>query len=63
MEAVFWSIFISQTNRRFLLTFRNSKFLRSSVRRTIGDFGMPIAIFAMLGVDLAITDTYTQVSP
>nr|CAB3266294.1 anion exchange protein 2 [Phallusia mammillata] len=44
----------------FLREFKNSKFLRSSVRRTIGDFGVPIAIFAMLMVDLAVTDTYTQ---
>uniref|UniRef100_H2ZCS8 Anion exchange protein n=1 Tax=Ciona savignyi TaxID=51511 RepID=H2ZCS8_CIOSA len=44
----------------FLRQFKNSKFLRSSVRRTIGDFGVPIAIFAMVLLDVLIQDTYTQ---
>ena len=32
------------------------------VRRLIGDFGVPIAIFLMIVVDINIEDTYTQVS-
>ncbi|XP_076821827.1 band 3 anion transport protein-like isoform X2 [Clavelina lepadiformis] len=44
----------------FLRQFKNSKFLRSSVRRTIGDFGVPIAIVAMVAIDLAVDDVYTQ---
>ncbi|XP_078489426.1 band 3 anion transport protein isoform X2 [Ciona intestinalis] len=44
----------------FLRQFKNSKFLRSSVRRTIGDFGVPIAIFAMVLLDVLVQDTYTQ---
>ncbi|XP_077966486.1 band 3 anion transport protein-like isoform X3 [Styela clava] len=43
-----------------LREFRNSKFLRSSVRRTIGDFGVPIAIFVMVLFDYLIKETETQ---
>lgn len=31
------------------------------VRRLMGDFGVPIAIFLMIVVDYNIEDTYTQV--
>lgn len=27
----------------------------------IGDFGVPIAIFVMIGIDISISDAYTQV--
>lgn len=46
----------------FLRKFRNSKFLGRSVRRALGDFGVPIAIVAMTGVDeLVVSKTYTEV--
>lgn len=32
------------------------------MRRLMGDFGVPIAIFLMIVVDINIEDTYTQVS-
>ena len=32
------------------------------IRRLIGDFGVPIAIFFMIAVDINIDDAYTQVS-
>lgn len=32
------------------------------LRRVIGDFGVPIAIFIMVLVDYSIKDTFTQVS-
>lgn len=32
------------------------------MRRLMGDFGVPIAIFLMIVVDVHIEDTYTQVS-
>lgn len=35
--------------------------LCQQVRRLIGDFGVPIAIFLMIVVDYSIQDTYTQV--
>lgn len=44
----------------FLRWFKNSHFLPGKVRRLIGDFGVPIALFIMVGVDVAIRDTYTQ---
>lgn len=31
------------------------------IRRLIGDFGVPIAIFVMIGIDICIEDAYTQV--
>ena len=31
------------------------------IRRLIGDFGVPIAIFFMIAVDINIDDAYTQV--
>lgn len=32
------------------------------IRRLIGDFGVPIAIFLMIVVDISIQDVYTQVN-
>uniref|UniRef100_A0A803JNR2 Anion exchange protein n=1 Tax=Xenopus tropicalis TaxID=8364 RepID=A0A803JNR2_XENTR len=44
----------------FLRKLKNSNFFPGRVRRTIGDFGVPIAILIMVLVDFSITDTYTQ---
>ncbi|KAK3861361.1 hypothetical protein Pcinc_018721 [Petrolisthes cinctipes] len=40
--------------------FRNSKFLGRSVRRALGDFGVPISIIVMVLLDFLIHDTYTD---
>lgn len=44
----------------FLRQFKNGTFLPGKVRRLIGDFGVPIAIFLMVLADYNIEDTYTQ---
>uniref|UniRef100_A0A3Q1GMS0 Anion exchange protein n=1 Tax=Acanthochromis polyacanthus TaxID=80966 RepID=A0A3Q1GMS0_9TELE len=44
----------------FLRQFKNGMFLPGKVRRLLGDFGVPIAIFLMIVVDYNINDTYTQ---
>ncbi len=45
----------------YLRIFRNGKYLGRTVRRALGDFGVPIAIVLMVLIDyLAITDTYTE---
>ncbi|KAG7227881.1 hypothetical protein INR49_013675 [Caranx melampygus] len=44
----------------FLRQFKNGTFLPGKVRRLLGDFGVPIAIFLMIVVDYSIEDTYTQ---
>uniref|UniRef100_A0A4W5RH02 Solute carrier family 4 member 1 n=1 Tax=Hucho hucho TaxID=62062 RepID=A0A4W5RH02_9TELE len=46
----------------FLRQFKNGHFLPGPVRirRMIGDFGVPIAIFFMIAVDITIEDAYTQ---
>ncbi|XP_061086022.1 band 3 anion exchange protein-like isoform X1 [Conger conger] len=44
----------------FLRQFKNGQFLPGKVRRLLGDFGVPIAIFVMVAVDININDTYTQ---
>ncbi|XP_056152856.1 solute carrier family 4 member 1b (Diego blood group) [Lampris incognitus] len=44
----------------FLRQFKNGTFLPGKVRRLMGDFGVPIAIFLMIVVDISIDDTYTQ---
>ncbi|XP_071757262.2 solute carrier family 4 member 1b (Diego blood group) [Centroberyx gerrardi] len=44
----------------FLRQFKNGTFLPGKVRRLIGDFGVPIAIFLMIVVDINVDDTYTQ---
>ncbi|XP_029311593.1 solute carrier family 4 member 1b (Diego blood group) [Cottoperca gobio] len=44
----------------FLRQFKNGTFLPGKVRRLLGDFGVPIAIFLMVLVDYNIDDTYTQ---
>ncbi|KAK8726191.1 hypothetical protein OTU49_010416 [Cherax quadricarinatus] len=40
--------------------FRNSKYLGRSVRRALGDFGVPISIVLMVLLDYLIQDTYTD---
>ncbi|MEQ2184991.1 hypothetical protein GOODEAATRI_013563, partial [Goodea atripinnis] len=45
----------------FLRQFKNGTFLPGPIRRLIGDFGVPIAIFFMIAVDISIEDAYTQV--
>ncbi|XP_061701113.1 solute carrier family 4 member 1a (Diego blood group) [Syngnathoides biaculeatus] len=44
----------------FLRLFKNGTFLPGWLRRLIGDFGVPIAIFVMIAVDISVKDTYTQ---
>ncbi|KAG8232819.1 hypothetical protein J437_LFUL014177 [Ladona fulva] len=44
----------------YLRQFRNSNFLGRSARRALGDFGVPIAIIAMVSMDYLIPDTYTE---
>ncbi|XP_051894383.1 anion exchange protein 2-like isoform X2 [Pristis pectinata] len=44
----------------FLRQLKTSQFLPGTIRRVIGDFGVPIAIFTMVLVDFFIKDTYTQ---
>ncbi|XP_041673493.1 solute carrier family 4 member 1a (Diego blood group) [Cheilinus undulatus] len=44
----------------FLRTFKSGHFLPGWLRRLIGDFGVPIAIFFMIAVDISIEDAYTQ---
>lgn len=40
--------------------FRNSKYLGRSVRRALGDFGVPISIIMMVMLDYLVHDTYTD---
>lgn len=44
----------------FLRHFKNGHYLPGPIRRLIGDFGVPIAIFFMIAVDISIEDAYTQ---
>ncbi|NXJ39217.1 B3AT protein, partial [Ciconia maguari] len=44
----------------FLRKFKNSAFLPGTIRRLIGDFGVPISIFIMTLADFFVKDTYTQ---
>uniref|UniRef100_A0A672YM79 Anion exchange protein n=1 Tax=Sphaeramia orbicularis TaxID=375764 RepID=A0A672YM79_9TELE len=44
----------------FLRQFKNGPYLPGPIRRLIGDFGVPIAIFFMIAVDICIEDAYTQ---
>uniref|UniRef100_A0A8C5DFX2 Anion exchange protein n=1 Tax=Gouania willdenowi TaxID=441366 RepID=A0A8C5DFX2_GOUWI len=44
----------------FLRQFKNGTFLPGRIRRLLGDFGVPIAIFLMIVADYNINDTYTQ---
>ncbi|MCJ8739189.1 hypothetical protein PDJAM_G00044340 [Pangasius djambal] len=44
----------------FFRQFKNSIFLPGPIRRMIGDFGVPIALFLMVVVDVSIKDVYTQ---
>lgn len=51
----------------FLVTIRQCVVLTTvyrfflQLRRLIGDFGVPIAIFVMIAIDISIKDAYTQV--
>uniref|UniRef100_A0A8C8DYH3 Anion exchange protein n=1 Tax=Oryzias sinensis TaxID=183150 RepID=A0A8C8DYH3_9TELE len=44
----------------FLREFKNSQYLPGWLRRLIGNFGVPIAIFIMIAIDISIADAYTQ---
>uniref|UniRef100_A0A8C1YAC3 Anion exchange protein n=1 Tax=Cyprinus carpio TaxID=7962 RepID=A0A8C1YAC3_CYPCA len=44
----------------YLRKFKNSAFFPGTLRRAIGDFGVPIAISTMVLLDYSIKDTYTQ---
>ncbi|KAI4471035.1 anion exchange protein [Holotrichia oblita] len=44
----------------YLRIFRNSKFLGRSARRALGDFGVPIAIVIMSGIDVLTPETRTD---
>uniref|UniRef100_A0AAQ5X144 Anion exchange protein n=1 Tax=Amphiprion ocellaris TaxID=80972 RepID=A0AAQ5X144_AMPOC len=44
----------------FLRQFKSGHYLPGPLRRLIGDFGVPIAIFFMIAVDISIEDAYTQ---
>ncbi|KAM4530111.1 solute carrier family 4 member 1a (Diego blood group) isoform 1-T2 [Odontesthes bonariensis] len=44
----------------FLRSFKNGHYFPGPLRRLIGDFGVPIAIFFMIAVDISIEDAYTQ---
>lgn len=43
-----------------LRNLKNSAFFPGTLRRIIGDFGVPISIFIMVLIDFSIKDTYTQ---
>jgi len=53
---MFGTFIIAMTLRNF----KDSRFLTSQVRRTVGDFSVPISIFIMVFVDYMIKETYTQ---
>ncbi|KAI1887264.1 hypothetical protein AGOR_G00188230 [Albula goreensis] len=44
----------------FLRQFKTGHYLPGPLRRMIGDFGVPIAIFVMIFIDISIEDAYTQ---
>ncbi|KAM3863949.1 solute carrier family 4 member 1a (Diego blood group) [Diretmus argenteus] len=44
----------------FLREFKHSHYLPGPIRHMIGDFGVPIAIFFMITIDICIADAYTQ---
>jgi len=44
----------------FLRNFRNSQFLGRTIRRALGDFGVPIAIVIMVLIDFSFDDTFTE---
>ena len=43
-----------------LRLFRNGHYLGRTVRRALGDFGVPIGIVIMVLIDFSINDTYTE---
>lgn len=48
-------------SRGLICNFDVPRCLAHQVRRLIGDFGVPIAIFIMIAIDISIEDAYTQV--
>eukprot|EP00095_Tigriopus_kingsejongensis_P009937 maker-scaffold1000_size72005-snap-gene-0.9 protein:Tk09937 transcript:maker-scaffold1000_size72005-snap-gene-0.9-mRNA-1 annotation:"anion exchange" len=44
----------------FLRIFRNGKYMGRTIRRALGDFGVPIAIVIMVALDFFVDDTFTQ---
>ena len=44
----------------FLRIFRNGQYLGRTVRRALGDFGVPLAIVCMVLLDFLIHDTFTE---
>ncbi|KAM6904573.1 solute carrier family 4 member 1a (Diego blood group) [Xenentodon cancila] len=44
----------------FLRQFKSGHYFPGPLRHLIGDFGVPIAIFIMIAVDISIEDAYTQ---
>ena len=44
----------------FLRKLRHSHFFSSKWRRIVSDFGVPLALFVMVGVNFSIKDVYTQ---
>ncbi|XP_043531109.1 band 3 anion transport protein-like isoform X2 [Chiloscyllium plagiosum] len=56
LVLMFGTFFIAISLRKL----KTSQFFPGTVRRIVGDFGVPIAIFVMVLVDFFIKDTYTQ---
>lgn len=48
-------------SRGLIFNFDVARCLPHQIRRLIGDFGVPIAIFIMIAIDISIEDAYTQV--
>lgn len=44
----------------YLRGFKTGTYLPGPIRRMVGDFGVPIAIFIMIALDIIISDAYTQ---
>merc|ERR1719244_1664059 len=44
----------------FLRNFRNSNFLGRTIRRALGDFGVPLAIVIMVLIDASFGETFTE---
>ncbi|XP_048416374.1 anion exchange protein 2-like isoform X2 [Stegostoma tigrinum] len=56
LVLMFGTFFIAISLRRL----KTSQYFPGTIRRIVGDFGVPIAIFVMVLVDFFIKDTYTQ---
>ena len=44
----------------FLRVFRNGKYLGRTIRRALGDFGVPLAILIMVLLDYSVNDIFTE---